>query len=66
MPSLPEEEALNLRMEVAGTLKSPKSNISNDEKLALKELQKDKELLIMGADKGKCTVVQTTRLKSMT
>ncbi|XP_072044968.1 uncharacterized protein [Amphiura filiformis] len=57
------EEAQNLRMEVAGTLKSanlPKPNISKDEKVALRELQKSKDLLIMGADKGKCTVVQST------
>ena len=48
--------------EVAGTLKlakTPKSNISKEERKALGELKKDKDLFIMGADKGKCTVVQS-------
>ena len=56
------DEAQNLRMEIAGALKTakvPKSNITKDERLALRELQKRKDLLIMGADKGKCTVVQS-------
>ncbi|XP_072041861.1 uncharacterized protein [Amphiura filiformis] len=58
---LPPGEAQNLRMEVAGSLKTakiPTSNITKEEKRQ-KELQKSKDLLIMGADKGKCTVVQT-------
>ncbi|XP_072041101.1 uncharacterized protein [Amphiura filiformis] len=40
--------------------KVPKSNITKEERLALNELKKSKDLLIMGADKGRCTVVQTT------
>ncbi|XP_072051861.1 uncharacterized protein [Amphiura filiformis] len=50
-------------MEGGGTLKTanlPKPNISKDEKVALRELQKSNDLLIMGADKGKCTAVQST------
>ena len=60
---LPADEAQNLRAEVAGTLKTakpPKSNIPKEERKALGELKKAKDLLIMGADKGKCTVVQST------
>ncbi|XP_072048921.1 uncharacterized protein [Amphiura filiformis] len=59
---LPWEEAQSLRAEVVGTLKSaklPKSNITKEERVALGELKKSNDLLIMGADKGKCTVVQT-------
>ncbi|XP_072039336.1 uncharacterized protein [Amphiura filiformis] len=59
---LPWEEAKSLRAEVAGTLKSakpPKSNISKEERVALNILKKSKDILIMGADKGKCTVVQS-------
>ncbi|XP_072030440.1 uncharacterized protein [Amphiura filiformis] len=60
---LPWQEAQSLRAEVTGMLKSakvPKSNITKEERSALKELKKSKDLLIMGADKGRCTVVQTT------
>ena len=39
--------------------KVPKSNISSEERSALKTLKKDKSLLIMGADKGRSTVVQS-------
>ncbi|XP_072041288.1 uncharacterized protein [Amphiura filiformis] len=59
---LPWKEAQSLRAEVVGTLKSaklPKSNITKEERVALCELKKSNDLLIMGADKGKCTVVQT-------
>ncbi|XP_072019716.1 uncharacterized protein [Amphiura filiformis] len=60
---LPWQEAKSLRAEVTGMLKSakvPKSNITKEERLAMNELKKSKDLLIMGADKGRCTVVQTT------
>ena len=60
---LPREEAQSLKAEITGMLKSaktPKSNISKEERVALKELSKSKDLLIMGADKGRCTVVQST------
>ena len=36
----------------------PKSNITKKKRKALGELKKSTDLLIMGADKGKCTVVQ--------
>ncbi|XP_072022566.1 uncharacterized protein [Amphiura filiformis] len=58
--AIPNDEAINLRAEIAGVLKSakiPPSNISYDERKALKELQKEKSLIIMGADKGRSTVV---------
>ncbi|XP_072044077.1 uncharacterized protein [Amphiura filiformis] len=58
--AIPNAEAQNLRAEVAGVLKSakiPPPNISYDERKALRELQKDQSLIIMGADKGRSTVV---------
>ncbi|XP_072024912.1 uncharacterized protein [Amphiura filiformis] len=60
---LPWQEAKSLRAEVTGMLKSatvPKSNITKEERLAMNELKKSKDLLIMGADKGRCTIVKTT------
>ena len=58
---LPYQDSQSLRAEVADILKTartPKSNISKEERKALGELKKSKDLLIMGSDKGKCTVVQ--------
>ncbi len=56
---LPTEEAQSLRAEITGMLKSSKplkSNISKEERVALNELKKAKDIMVMGADKGKCTV----------
>ena len=50
----------NLRAEIAGVLKSakiPKSNITKEEREALNQLRKDKDIIIMGADKGRSTVI---------
>ncbi|XP_071956011.1 uncharacterized protein [Antedon mediterranea] len=38
-----------------------KSNISKQERVALNTLKKDKEIMVMGADKGKCIVVQNKK-----
>ncbi|XP_066289685.1 uncharacterized protein [Branchiostoma lanceolatum] len=57
---LPLSSAEQLRSEVAGilrTVKPPKSNITKQEREALKELRKDKNVLILPADKGKATVL---------
>ncbi|XP_035671873.1 uncharacterized protein LOC118412922 [Branchiostoma floridae] len=57
---LPLSSAEQLRSEVAGILKTakpPKNNITKQERDALKELRKDKDLLVLPADKGKATVV---------
>ena len=57
---LPPNDAQNLRAEVAGVLKSakiPKSNITKEEREALNQLRKDKEIIIMGANKGRSTVI---------
>jgi len=43
-----------LRIQIASP---PESNITKEERKALKELSKDKSLIIMGADKGRSTVV---------
>ncbi|XP_071944448.1 uncharacterized protein [Antedon mediterranea] len=54
----------SLRTEIAGMLKSakpPKSNISKQERVALNALKKDKEMMVMCADKGKCIVVQNKK-----
>ena len=59
----PAREASQLRAEVVGTLKSakiPKSNASKEERDAIKTLQKETSVKILGADKGRATVVMDT------
>ena len=61
--NLSPEVVDNIRAGVAGVLKSsnpPPSNLSKDERSALKELQKDKSITILPADKGNCVVVMDT------
>ena len=60
---LPAGEASQLRAEVVGTIKSskiPKQNVSKEERDAIKLLQKEKSVKILGADKGRATVVMDT------
>ncbi|XP_072043325.1 uncharacterized protein [Amphiura filiformis] len=60
---LPSDKAEQLRAEIAGTLRSakpPSSNLTRDERNALRNLQKEKSILILPADKGKATVVVDT------
>ncbi len=60
---LPNGDAAQLRSEVVGAIKSskpPKSNISKDERNAIKELKKEKSIKILGADKGRATVILDT------
>ncbi|XP_053392037.1 uncharacterized protein LOC128554747 [Mercenaria mercenaria] len=57
---LSPEKADQLRAEVTGILtndKFPKSSLSKEEHKAMLDLQKDKSILIMPADKGRSTVV---------
>ena len=57
---IPVEDRPSLRAEVAGVLrnaKPPKSNISKEERAAIKSLKKKDTIMIMGADKGRSTVV---------
>ena len=57
---LNNSEASQLRAEVVGALKSTnnaKSNITKEERQALKQLQKEESILILPADKGRATVV---------
>ena len=57
---LPSEERPALRAEIAGVLRSakpPKPNISKEERQALGVLAKEKDILILPADKGRCTVI---------
>ena len=57
---LPGNEAMVLRSEMAGVLRSakpPKSNISREERKALNDLKKEESVLILPADKGKATVL---------
>ena len=57
---LGQDQANSLRTSVASTLSScklPKPNITKSERSALKELKNDDTLLIISADKGRCTVV---------
>ena len=60
---LPDGEASDLRARVSGILrkhKNIKSNITKEERAAISELKKDKNIKILPADKGKCTVVLDT------
>ena len=57
---IPQEQIDELRAEVKGALKPskppPQSNITKEEKIALKELRKDSSIMILPADKGRATV----------
>ena len=57
---LPEQDAQELREEVNILLKMvkpPKSNITKEEKKALKELREDQDRMVLTADKGVAMVV---------
>ena len=57
---LPDEEAEQLRSQITGLLKKakpPAQNISKEERQALKELKREKSIMILPADKGRATVV---------
>ncbi len=57
---IPEEEKDTLRSEVVGLLKNHRTktgNMSQEERKAIKELKRDKSIMIMGADKGRATVI---------
>jgi hypothetical protein len=57
---VPTEDADNLRQDVAIVLRKsrvPKSNITEEERLALKNLKENPDMLILRADKGNATVV---------
>ena len=58
--NLREDERDQLRAEVCSALKStglPKSNISKEERAAIRSVGKDKTIIVLPADKGKATVV---------
>ncbi|XP_054861960.1 uncharacterized protein LOC129347772 [Amphiprion ocellaris] len=60
---LSETEAEQIRLKVSAALSSaklPPSNISAQEKRALTTLQKDPNITILPADKGRCTVILNT------
>jgi hypothetical protein len=53
-------EAADLRTEVVGAVKSskpPRDNLKKQERHALISLSKDKSIMILPADKGRCTVI---------
>ncbi|XP_035661757.1 uncharacterized protein LOC118406009 [Branchiostoma floridae] len=57
---LPHKQAEALRTKVATTLKvskPPANNITQEEQAALKALSTNKDIIILPADKGRCTVV---------
>jgi hypothetical protein len=61
--NLKTEEADQCRAEVVGVIKSskpPKSNISKEERGAIKELKANKDITILPADKGKAVVIMDT------
>ncbi|XP_047457867.1 uncharacterized protein LOC125018165, partial [Mugil cephalus] len=60
---LTNTEAEQLRLEITSALasaKTPPSNITPQERKALVSLQKDRDITILPADKGRCTVVLNT------
>lgn len=60
---LPKQQAEEIRQEVATILrkaKPPESNLTTEERLALKELKQDESILVLTADKGNATVVLDT------
>ena len=53
-------EASQLRSQIVGAIKSakvPKSNVSKEERNDIKELQKETSVKVLGADKGRVTVI---------
>ena len=61
--TLPAEQANHLRNDVVKTLKrakTPKQNITAKERKALMDLKKNKDIMILGADKGRATVIMKT------
>ena len=61
--SLPMCQAHQLKAQVAGitkSAKSPKQNITKKERQALVELRKEKDIMILPANKGKETVIKDT------
>ena len=61
--SLPDSKAEEIRSEVSRILrrsKPPKSNIKQREKQALKQLNNNKNIVILPADKGNATVIMET------
>ncbi|XP_057292500.1 uncharacterized protein LOC130621201 [Hydractinia symbiolongicarpus] len=60
---LPKEEADTVRAKVSLTLqksKTPKDNLQKSERLSLKNLKKDKDIIILPADRGRTTVIMNT------
>ena len=58
--NLSSGEAAELRSEVVGALRSsvpPKDNLTKSERAAIKSLKSDENIVILPADKGRCTVV---------
>ena len=58
--NLPQADGIQLRAKVASVLKSskpPKQNVTNEERQAIKDLQKANDIIILPADKGKSTVI---------
>ena len=60
MTTLEEGE---FKFAIDGCIKSakiPKSSLNKDQRQALKDLTKEKSILVLPADKGKCTIVMDT------
>ena len=60
---LPSEQADDIRRQVANVLskaKPPSSNITRQERLALQDLNRDTDIIVLPADKGNMTVVINT------
>jgi hypothetical protein len=60
IPKLPRVKGMEFRWRIRSMLEKtgpPKSNISKQEMAAIKSLKQDKDIRILQADKGNCTVV---------
>ena len=57
LPILPAEKVPHRVMGILRSARPPPSNITPEECIALKELKKDKDILILPADKGRATII---------
>ena len=54
------EERQELTANIVGIIKSSKDNLNKDESKAIKDLQKEKFITILPAEKGRATVILVT------
>lgn len=58
--TLPQGDSEEVRMEICRIFKHPKppkNNITKEERVALRELQEDQEIVVLKTDKGNTTII---------